>query len=592
MFPVTLNDGFHSPDAADATGMNAVESAAIAALTASWRDHPACNPLIEFQSWAVPSLSTKVGASSSKNDIQCILNSTSVQPYLASRLANPLNHLHVRFKLVRDVDTISVDTSIINTDTTTANNPTTPATTTTTTTHRQKLILLHPDTPPIAELPLAFQQALTHNEWNIGNGPVVPVQFHYHQFTASFLLEQLLPPSVHPVPTAFETVGHVAHLNLKSHHMPYSALIGQVLVETLPAIETVLCKVGEVSGPYRTYQIRVMAGRPDTAVQLVESGVSLQFDLSLVYWCSRLSEERQRLLRDEIFAPPQMLKNVTNRSEEIKAVDDKAPDGKESSSRVIIVADAFCGVGALCLQAAAAAATPTSTGPHFGKTNKRAKPALSTPSSSVVEIWANDWNPHAVEALRENAARNNLMESFTRVSCGDAYEFIMDLGMQVSPASSPSMATTATAATTPWNETPDRLPNRDRQRRRPKASVVRLPDHVVMNFPLKAPQFLGALRWWPSDTGVVPRVHVYTFARLSLSSNETAEDVAVNLIAEQLLPTTTTTTNGRRILELNDEYNCRVRVHPVRDVAPGKSVFCVSFSVTSKLLRHMRGNFS
>ena len=29
-----------------------------------------------------------------------------------------------------------------------------------------------------------------------------------------------------------------------------------------------------------------------------------------------------------------------------------------------------------------------------------------------------------------------------------------------------------------------------------------LPDHVVMNYLLEAPRFLGALRWWPKDSKV------------------------------------------------------------------------------------------
>jgi hypothetical protein len=123
-----------------------------------------------------------------------------------------------------------------------------------------------------------------------------------------------------------------------------------------------------------------------------------------------------------------------------------------------------------------------------------------------------------------------------------------------------------------------------------------------MNFPLEAPTFLGALRWWPADTGLEPRVHVYTFARAdddngndegTTKGARTAEEVAVDLIADNLLPQSSTSmVSHRRMSELNEEYNCKIKVHAVRDVAPGKRVFCVSFSATSKLLRHMRGDFS
>jgi len=42
------------------------------------------------------------------------------------------------------------------------------------------------------------------------------------------VLRRLLPMSV-DVPTAFETVGHMAHLNLREQHIPFKHLIGQVL---------------------------------------------------------------------------------------------------------------------------------------------------------------------------------------------------------------------------------------------------------------------------------------------------------------------------------------------------------------------------
>lgn len=41
------------------------------------------------------------------------------------------------------------------------------------------------------------------------------------------ILEVLLPEGV-IVPSAFETVGHIAHLNLRDEHFPYKKLIAKV----------------------------------------------------------------------------------------------------------------------------------------------------------------------------------------------------------------------------------------------------------------------------------------------------------------------------------------------------------------------------
>lgn len=46
------------------------------------------------------------------------------------------------------------------------------------------------------------------------------------------ILEYLLPDNV-ITPTSFETVGHIAHLNLRDEHLPYKKLIAQVTCKIL-----------------------------------------------------------------------------------------------------------------------------------------------------------------------------------------------------------------------------------------------------------------------------------------------------------------------------------------------------------------------
>ena len=40
-------------------------------------------------------------------------------------------------------------------------------------------------------------------------------------------MQQMLPAGC-DIPTSFETVGHIAHLNLREEHEPYKQIIGQV----------------------------------------------------------------------------------------------------------------------------------------------------------------------------------------------------------------------------------------------------------------------------------------------------------------------------------------------------------------------------
>jgi hypothetical protein len=55
--------------------------------------------------------------------------------------------------------------------------------------------------------------------------------------------QRLLPPTCTEVPSAFEAVGHIAHINLRDDLLPYKYLIGQVLLDKNPNIKTVVNKV-------------------------------------------------------------------------------------------------------------------------------------------------------------------------------------------------------------------------------------------------------------------------------------------------------------------------------------------------------------
>ena len=418
-------------------------SAASIVADDQWREH--LKKTIHFPTWVVPSASC-----------QAVLQSKVLKEHLGHA-----DHVHPRIRLVRS--------------------------------HSETHQLILCNSNERAELSQEALDLLNSLDVQL-NGPTYDIDLDHSNYTVPYILQQVLPPEVHPPPNAFEQIGHVAHLNLKPLHLPYAALIGEVLVESIPTIETVVNKVGEVSGDFRTYDMEVLAGRNDTHVSLNVNGIKVQFDLKDVYWCSRLSGERDY-----------MIKNVFRKNQ--------------------VICDPFSGVGAQVLQAA---------------------------SKLKCKIIANDWNPRAVEAFRKNVELNNLQDRF-QISCQDAYDFLTDVGLAEGP----------------------------------------LPHHVVMNFPLESPKFVSALRWWPAPNkkgDVIPTVHLYTFARDD-DSRRTAGQVAVDLVAENLLPRGGAVEESNCRLQELDALGCEVQTRVVRDVAPGKVVICVSFKATKRLIKHIQGDF-
>jgi tRNA G37 N-methylase Trm5 len=333
-------------------------------------------------------------------------------------------------------------------------------------------------------------------------------------------------------PSSYEQIGHVAHVNLRKPHVRYGKIIGRVMLDRLrPSIRTVVNKLGEVGGPYRTYEMDLLAGDDDYLVRVVEHGVSLDFDLRKVYWCTRLEGDRTHMMQNE-FRPNQL------------------------------IADAFCGVGALCIRAATALGCA---------------------------VVANDLNPDAVAYCGESARLNgirvgeNIDDGRFHVQCGDAREFIMNLGIGVSATE--QSASSASSIEEGEDDSDDVVV--------PPINGNNLPDHLLLNFPLDSPKFLNALRWWPSGCDKIKspptRVHVYTFSRGD--DERTASDVAIDMVADGLLPEGGYVEPSKFRGGYLDELGCNVQAREVRDAAPGKAVICVSFSVTRLLLRRMQGDY-
>ncbi|KAH7544234.1 hypothetical protein JRO89_XS15G0133800 [Xanthoceras sorbifolium] len=192
---------------------------------------------------------------------------------------------------------------------------------------------------------------------------LLPYLMGINSYSYVQILEALLPKGM-VVPSAFETVGHIAHLNLRDEHLPYKHLIAKVVLDkNKPKIQTVVNKVDAIHNDYRTMQLEVLAGNHSLVTIVVENGLRFNVDLATVYWNSRLATERQRLLNGF--------------------------DYKD------VVCDVFAGVGPIAISAA----------------------------KIVKRVYANDLNPSAVDYLERNSVLNKL-EKKIKVFNMDGRRFI------------------------------------------------------------------------------------------------------------------------------------------------------------------------
>ncbi|XP_028396304.1 tRNA (guanine(37)-N1)-methyltransferase-like [Dendronephthya gigantea] len=127
----------------------------------------------------------------------------------------------------------------------------------------------------------------------------------YDYWSSDQILRAVLPVDIGEVTTAFESVGHIAHMNLRECQLSYKKLIGQVILDkNLPQIKTVVNKVNSIDETYRFFQMELLAGEDDMVATVKERGCSFTFDFSKVYWNSRLQNEHKRLVdifqKDEV----------------------------------------------------------------------------------------------------------------------------------------------------------------------------------------------------------------------------------------------------------------------------------------------------
>lgn len=381
----------------------------------------------------------------------------------------------------------------------------------------------------------------------------------YSYWGADHILKQILPPEVE-VPSSFETIGHVAHLNIHDELLPYKDVIAKVIYDkNYPRIKTVVNKVGSITNEFRVPKFEILKGENDMVTEVKQYGATFKLDYSLVYWNSRLEHEHIRLV--SLFQPGE------------------------------IICDMFAGIGPFAIPAA----------------------------QKECIVYANDLNPDSVRYLKVNAEINKV-SGRVHVYNLDARKFISQL-MTVPSNESTSESVTSMLKTCEKGigETNQESPSANVQveevqenikisdecgsgdtsvaalkrssescenekdngiaddasicvagrrngnaNKRMKGSNISHArtwehvDHVVMNLPASALHFLDAFRgtikrkYWK---GSLPWIHCYCFMR----ANENQEFI---------------------ISEAESALNANIQdpiFHRVRDVAPNKAMYCLSF---------------
>lgn len=371
------------------------------------------------------------------------------------------------------------------------------------------------------------------------------LKLEYDYWTYRDVLSSLMPEELHDdIPSGFNTAGHVAHLNLREHHLPYKQLIGQVLVEKNPHIRTVINKTDNVGtgSEFRTFGYELLAGDDDLNVELNENACIFKFDYSKVYWNSKLEGEHTRLIR--MFQPGE------------------------------VVCDVMAGIGPFAVPAA-----------------KRG-----------VFVWANDYNPESHKYLQEAINRNKVsvhqgpharrprltqrqVTPFVRPFNEDGRTFICNAADSVLAASKAGEAAVIPSKQK-FSRTNPTAP-------RPPPTVVPIPptiSHFVMNLPASAIEFLPYYRglyagqeslFAPQTQTKLPMVHVHCFA---LKSDDDVPRVDVCERVSKYLGATMRW-DGKSVVvsSCTGVEDGQVAVHLVRDVAPAKSMYCASFRLPAEV---------
>lgn len=214
------------------------------------------------------------------------------------------------------------------------------------------------------DLALETQKLLSDLKLNERNLKFKTQTLNYENYSIESIFRSVLPPDIEGM-SSFTKVGHIVHVNLREHLIPYKDIIGQVLFDKVANCRTVVNKVASIDNTYRNFQMEVLRGENDMQTQVKENKCFFEFDFSKVYWNSRLCTEHERIVN--------MIKSGN------------------------VVFDVFAGVGPFSVPLA----------------------------KKKCHVFANDLNPESYKWLNHNFAKNKVDQKYFQTFNRDGREFIL-----------------------------------------------------------------------------------------------------------------------------------------------------------------------
>lgn len=328
-------------------------------------------------------------------------------------------------------------------------------------------------------------------------------------------------------PSSFEIIGHVARINIPIHLQPYKYIIGRIILDkNKPRIRTVVNKVSNIHNIYRTFSMEVLAGYngDDAMIVHVKAGgciFKLKFDD--VYWNSRLQHEHCGLVKYIMEECGHL-----NKKNKVKRQQKKVKKEQKIEKSVVNYSKGMknCQTRPLVVADVMAGVGPFAI-------------RLASQYENVT-VHANDLNPHSHHYLVENAKLNECNGASTLKTYNmDGRAFLHKLN----------------------NE------------------GIAL-DHVIMNLPASAINFLDAFRGWEPP-------QILARFQNNIDDDELAVDHAerrlmIHVYCFECKDEEIARKNALRRCEL--ALGCQLNesccfVHVVRDVSPKKNMLRLSFHV-------------